>query len=128
MTKSHSDFAARSIRAGGVRGLLLTFAGLAAILGLSLVASGGGALADDATIKIANFTFDPPTLTVKAGTTVTWVNADDIPHLVSEKDGKFRSPALDTDEKFSQTFPTAGTVEYFCIIHPHMTGKIVVTP
>jgi amicyanin len=128
MTKSHSDFAARSIRAGGVRGLLLTFAGLAAILGLSLVASGGGALADDATIKIANFTFDPPTLTVKAGTTVTWVNADDIPHLVSEKDGKFRSPALDTDEKFSQTFPTAGTVEYFCIIHPHMTGKVVVTP
>jgi plastocyanin len=118
----------RSTRAGGVRALLLTFAGLAAILGLSLVASGGGALADDATIKIANFTFDPPTLTVKAGTTVTWVNADDIPHLVSEKDGKFRSSALDTDDKFSQTFSTAGTVEYFCIIHPKMTGKIVVTP
>lgn len=58
----------------------------------------------------------------------TWVNADDIPHLVSEKDGKFRSSALDTDDKFSQTFSTAGTVEYFCAIHPHMTGKIVVTP
>jgi plastocyanin len=41
---------------------------------------------------------------------------------------KFRSSALDTDEKFSQTFSTAGTVEYFCAIHPHMTGKIVVTP
>ena len=77
---------------------------------------------------IANFTFDPPTLTVKAGTTVTWVNADDIPHLVTEKDGKFRSSALDTNDKFSQTFSTAGTVEYFCAIHPHMTGKIVVTP
>jgi hypothetical protein len=77
-------------------------AGLAAILGLSLVASGHQALADDPTIKIAN-------LTVKAGTTVTWVNADDIPHLASEKDGKFRSSALDTDEKFSQTFSTAGT-------------------
>ena len=129
MTKSHSDFlVARSIRAGGVRLLLLTFASLVAILGLGLVTIGGRALADDATIKIANFTFDPPTLTVKAGTTVTWVNADDIPHLVSEKDGKFRSPALDTDEKFSQTFSTPGTVEYFCIIHPHMTGKIVVTP
>jgi hypothetical protein len=84
-------------------------AGLAAILGLSLVASGHQALADDPTIKIANFTFDPPTSTIKAGTTVTWVNADDIPHLVSEKDGKFRSSALDTDEKFSQTFSTAGT-------------------
>jgi amicyanin len=129
MTRSRSDFlAARSIRAGGVRALLLTFASLVAILGLGLVTSGGGALADDATIKIANFTFDPPTLTVKAGTTVTWVNADDIPHLVSEKDGKFRSSALDTNDKFSQTFSTAGTVEYFCIIHPHMTGKIVVTP
>jgi amicyanin len=129
MTRSHSDLlAARSIRAGRVRALLLTFASLVAILGLGLVTSGGRALADDPTIKIANFTFDPPTLTVKAGTTVTWVNADDIPHLVSEKDGKFRSPALDTDEKFSQTFSTAGTVEYFCIIHPHMTGKIVVTP
>jgi amicyanin len=88
----------------------------------------GQALAADVQVKIANFTFDPPTLTVKAGTTVTWVNADDIPHVVSEKDGKFRSPALDTDDKFSQTFSTAGTVEYFCAIHPHMTGKIVVTP
>jgi plastocyanin len=129
MTRSHSDFlAARSTRAGGVRALLLTLAGLAAILGLGLVASGGRALAEDATIKIANFTFDPATLTVKAGTIVTWVNADDIPHVVSEKDGKFRSSALDTDDKFSQTFSTAGTVEYFCAIHPHMTGKIVVTP
>ena len=86
------------------------------------------ALAADAQVKIANFTFDPPTLTVKAGTTVTWVNADDIPHVVLEKTGKFRSPALDTDDKFSQTFSTPGTVEYFCAIHPHMTGKIVVTP
>ena len=129
MTRSHSDFlVARSIRAGGVRLLLLTFASLVAILGLGLVTSGGRALADDATIKIANFTFDPPTLTVKAGTTVTWVNADDIPHLVTEKDGKFHSSALDTNDKFSQTFSTAGTVEYYCAIHPKMTGKIVVTP
>ena len=129
MKQSHSDpLAARSIRAGGVRALLLTLAGLAAILGLGLVTSGGRALADDQIIEIANFTFDPPTLTVKAGTTVTWVNADDIPHLVTEKDGKFHSSALDTNDKFSQTFSTAGTVEYFCAIHPKMTGKIVVTP
>ena len=94
---------------------------------IAVVAS-GQALAADAQVKIANFTFDPPTLTVKAGTTVTWVNADDIPHLVSEKDGKFRSSALDTNDKFSQTFSTAGTVEYFCAIHPRMRGKIVVTP
>jgi plastocyanin len=127
MTRSRSEsLASRSTRA--LRALLLTLAGLVAILGLGLVANGGRALADDQTIKIANFTFDPSTLTVKAGTTVTWINTDDIPHLVTDKDGKFRSSALDTDDKFSQTFSTAGTVEYFCAIHPKMTGKIVVTP
>jgi plastocyanin len=74
----------------------------------------GNANAADAQVKIANFTFEPPALTVKVGTTVTWVNGDDIPHLVSEKDGKFRSSALDTGDKFSQTFSAAGTVKYFC--------------
>ena len=112
-------------RANGYdHGLRATLATIAIVAGLAI----GQALAADAQVKIANFTFDPPTLTVKAGTTVTWINADDIPHLVSEKDGKFRSSALDTNDKFSQTFSTAGTVEYFCAIHPHMTGKIVVTP
>ena len=105
-------------------GLRATLAVVAVLAGLA----SGQALAADAQVKIANFTFDPPTLTVKAGTTVTWINADDIPHVVSEKDGKFRSSALDTGDKFSQTFSTAGAVEYFCAIHPHMTGKIVVTP
>ena len=47
---------------------------------------------------------------------------------MSEKDGKFHPAALDADEKFSQTFSTPGTVEYFCSIHPQMTGKIVATP
>src|SRR4029078_12424633 len=95
MTRSRSDsLGARSTRAGGVRALLLTLAGLSAILGLGLVTSGGRAAAEDETIKIANFTFDPPTLTVKAGTTVTWVNSDVIPHLVTDKDGKFRAGVL----------------------------------
>jgi amicyanin len=117
MAKSLLDRAA-------ARGVRATLAALVVLAGLA----SGQALAADAQVKIANFTFDPPTLTVKAGTTVTWVNADDIPHVVLEKTGKFRSSALDTDDKFSQTFSTAGTVEYFCAIHPHMTGKIVVTP
>jgi amicyanin len=102
---------------------------LAALIALmALLVMHGNANAADAQVKIANFTFEPPVLTVKVGTTVTWVNDDDIPHLVSEKDGKFRSSALDTGDKFSQTFSAAGTVEYFCAIHPHMTGKIVVEP
>lgn len=86
------------------------------------------AAADEATIRIANFTFDPPVLTVKAESTVKWVNGDDTIHLVAEKDGKFRSPALDTDDSFTQRFDAPGTVEYFCIMHPQMTGKIVVEP
>ena len=122
MTKSSRNGVAARTRYD--HGLRATLAIIAIVVGLA----SGQALAADVQVKIANFTFDPPTLTVKAGTTVTWVNADDIPHVVSEKDGKFRSSALDTDDKFSQTFSTAGTVEYFCAIHPHMTGKIVVTP
>ena len=101
---------------------------IVALGALVLLLGASHSLAADAQVKIANFTFDPPILTMKAGTTVTWVNNDDIPHLVSEKDGKFRSSALDTGDKFSQTFSAAGTVEYFCAIHPHMTGKIVVEP
>ena len=72
MTNSLSQAAASAIRT--------TLA--ATIVLVSLAAR--PALAADAQVKIANFTFDPPTLTVKTGTTVTWVNADDIPHLVSE--------------------------------------------
>jgi plastocyanin len=100
----------------------------AVLAGVALLLAASRAFAADAQVKISNFTFDPPVLTVKAGTTVTWTNADDIPHVVSEKDGKFRSAALDTDESFSQSFSTPGTVEYFCAIHPRMTGKIIVTP
>ena len=100
----------------------------ALIVLMALVVMNGNANAADAQVKIANFTFEPPVLTLKVGTTVTWVNDDDIPHLVSEKDGKFRSSALDTNETFSETFKDAGTIEYFCVLHPHMTGKIVVEP
>jgi plastocyanin len=78
-------------------------------------------------ISIDNFTFNPPTLTVKAGTTVTWTNKDDIPHgIASANNGFSRSKAMDTDDSFSFTFTTPGTYQYFCYIHPHMTGTIVV--
>ena len=78
-------------------------------------------------ISIDNFTFNPPTLTVKAGTTVTWTNKDDIPHGIASANNAFtRSKAMDTDDSFSFTFTTPGTYQYFCYIHPHMTGTIVV--
>ncbi len=98
------------------------------IVGALIFAWGEAASAADAVVKIANFTFEPQTLTVPVGTTVTFENDDDIPHVVAEKDGKFRSKALDTGDKFTQQFTTAGTIEYYCAIHPMMTGKIVVTP
>src|ERR1700675_3416752 len=79
-------------------------------------------------VKIDNFSFTPVTLTVTAGSTVTWTNRDDIPHtVVSTDDPKaFKSKVLDTDEKFSFTFSKAGTYPYFCSIHPKMTGKVIV--
>jgi len=79
-------------------------------------------------VKIDNFSFLPATLTVAAGTTVTWINRDDIPHTVVSSDDPraFKSKALDTDDRFSFTFTKAGTYSYFCSIHPKMTGKVVV--
>ena len=75
---------------------------------------------------IDNFVFSPERLTVKVGTTVTWTNHDDIPHTVAAKDRAFKSKVMDTDESFAFTFATPGEYTYFCSLHPHMTGTIVV--
>jgi len=80
----------------------------------------------DPQITIENFEFNPPTLTVPAGTTVTWTNRDDEPHTVTSSAKVFASPGLDADEAFSYTFSTPGTYTYHCTLHPHMTGTIVV--
>jgi 3',5'-cyclic AMP phosphodiesterase CpdA len=77
-------------------------------------------------IGIDNFQFTPSRLTVKKGTTVAWTNNDDVPHLVVDTKGRFRSEVLDTGKKFSARLQTAGTYEYFCSLHPKMTGSIVV--
>ena len=79
----------------------------------------------DMEVHIDNFVFEPAQLTVKAGTTVTWMNRDDIPHTVVCA-GKFRSKAMDTDDRFSFTFTAAGEYKYFCSLHPHMTGMVKV--
>src|SRR5258708_24374786 len=88
----------------------------------------GAVAAQDVTdvITIDNFTFTPPELTVAVGTTVKWVNHDDIPHTIANKDKAFRSQALDTDDAYSFTFTSAGTFDYFCGLHPHMVGKVIV--
>jgi plastocyanin len=79
-----------------------------------------------AAVKIDNFSFEPATLTVPVGTTVTWTNDDDVPHTVVSNESLFKSKALDTDDKFSYTFTKPGAYDYFCSVHPKMTAKIVV--
>ena len=77
-------------------------------------------------VSIDNFSFNPPTLTVRAGATVTWVNRDDVPHTVTADDKAFASKTLDTDDQYSRTFDAPGTYPYFCAVHPHMTGRVIV--
>jgi plastocyanin len=77
-------------------------------------------------VKIDNFTFQPASITVAAGTQVVWVNRDDMPHTVTTDDKMLKSKAFDTDEKFTFTFTTPGTYHYFCSIHPKMTGEVIV--
>jgi plastocyanin len=99
---------------------------------LTVVASlavGRAAIADEppATVVVAKeFMFSPLTMTVAAGTTVTWSNRDEEPHTVVGETGLFRSPALDTNESFSFRFDQPGTYRFVCSIHPQMTGTIIV--
>ena len=104
-------------------------------LALSLGSAGALAIASPAaaaaapagpTIRIDNFVFGPEDLTVSVGTTVTWINEDDIPHTVVADDKSFKSRVMDTDERFSFTFTKPGEYGYFCSLHPHMVGKVIV--
>jgi plastocyanin len=112
----------------------LLFSGLALMLPLSLATvlvlhptrAKSEAAASPLEVRVDNFTFGPDALTVPVNSTVTWVNKDDLPHVIASTDGVFKSKALDTDEKYSYTFSKAGTYPYFCSIHPKMVGKIVV--
>jgi plastocyanin len=94
---------------------------------LLAVLSCAEAAAQTAQIDIDNFSFSPSTLTVQKGTTVVWTNRDDIPHTVVSSDGRsFKSQALDSDDAYSFTFDTAGQYGYFCSLHPHMQGTVIV--
>jgi len=82
--------------------------------------------AADIAVKIDNFTFTPASTEIAVGTTVIWTNEDDIPHALAASERQFKSHALDTGDTFTYTFTQPGTYEYFCSLHPHMKGKIVV--
>ena len=99
-----------------------------------VVAVGVGALlvgahalaATPRTIGIKEFKYAPSMLTVRTGTTVTWVNHDEEPHTVTSATGAFSSPGLVNDDTFVQTFTKPGTYEYFCALHPYMKATVVV--
>ena len=89
--------------------------------------SAGGKSAAGTAVKIDNFSFGPATITIRAGSTVTWTNNDDVPHVVTSDDNKlFKSKPLDTDDHFSFTFTKPGTYNYYCAIHPKMQATIIV--
>src|SRR5262245_28455745 len=119
------------INAASRRLLLLALASgpvVGSTLALSTMSAHGVTAEGKDGITIDNFTFATKDLNIAVGTTVTWVNHDDIPHTVVEKDKSFRSKALDTDDSYSFTFTTPGVFEYFCGLHPQMVGKVIVKP
>jgi len=122
---------ARSRRRRFLLSILILGAGLGLAAGLGHSPGWLGARASAAEARevvIDNYNFAPGSLTVPVGTTVTWVNRDETPHTVVAGDNprSFKSGGLDTDDKFSFTFAKPGTYDYFCTVHPYMTGKIVV--
>lgn len=100
----------------------------AALLGGLLAVGALPARAEDTQVTIDNFTFSPAQITVAEGTRVTWTNRDDIPHTVTDSANPraIKSPPLDTGDSFAFTFDKPGAYHYFCSLHPHMQGTVVV--
>ena len=77
-------------------------------------------------ITIDGYSFTPATTTIEPGTLVEWINRDDSPHTIVAQSLAFRSKALDTNDRFSHRFVEPGVIDYFCSLHPHMMGKVIV--
>jgi plastocyanin len=108
----------------GVR-LVRGFAAIA-LFALAAFVSASAARAQDASVSIVDFAFDSPSITVEAGSTVTWTNVGNANHTVTADDGTFDSGTLGSGESFSFTFATPGTYGYHCTIHPNMTAQVIV--
>jgi plastocyanin len=109
-----------------IHALAIVVVVMAAMTATSALAGQDNKPAKPVVIEIDNFKFGIVSIDVAKGTTVTWTNHDDVPHTVVSTTKVFKSPPLDTGESFSYTFKDAGTFEYYCSMHPRMTGKIVV--
>lgn len=91
----------------------------------ALIVSAAMAHAADHTVTITDFAFQPASLTIAAGDTVTFVNKDGAPHTATQKGG-FDTGRLKRNQEAALSFNTAGTFDYFCNFHRKMTGQIVV--
>jgi plastocyanin len=105
---------------------MLTLARVAILLTVAASFPLSATAQDAGQIVIKDYMFAPNSVTVKAGTTVKWINKDDEPHSVVSDTGLFRSGAVDTDETFSFKFDKPGTYHFTCSIHPRMVGTITV--
>jgi LPXTG-motif cell wall-anchored protein len=91
---------------------------------VAVVAAAGVALAADVTIQ--NFQFQPASVTVTEGDSVTWTNQDAAPHTATADDGSFDTGTLNQGDSGSLTFDNVGSFAYHCSFHPSMTGTVVV--
>ena len=117
------------------RGAVLCL-GVTALLGLSMSLQAAQAQTPASATRLANveppqvtidnFSFNPATLTVPSGTTVTWTNQDDMVHTVTEANRLFSSKGLETGDTYAHTFTAPGTYTYFCALHPRMTATVIV--
>jgi plastocyanin len=100
---------------------------VATLLAAAPVSGIGAAQAQETNaVVIKNFDFAPMTITIKAGSSVTWKNFDGEPHTVTSVDGLFRSGAIDQNESFTFKFDKPGTYQYLCSIHPRMRAAVIV--
>src|SRR5215212_1360060 len=109
-----------------MRKMILRLAALS-LVALLLFAPTAGAQGETMTVSIKNFAFDPPNVTVAPGTTVTWVNNDQVPHTATANDGAFDSGTLQPGQSYSFKFDKPGTYAYHCNIHPYMTATVTVS-
>ncbi len=106
---------------------MIRYASIALTVSFMIATSATAAEAGPIVI-IDNFMFGPMDVTIPVGSAVTWVNHDDDPHTVAAVDKSFKSPPMDTNERYTRTFDKPGEYAYFCSLHPQMIGKIIVKP
>jgi plastocyanin len=120
-----SSAAAGSTSASMSPSMSMSMSGMPSDMGSSSASAATPATGDSVDIK--NFSFEPASLTIKAGTTVTWHFEDSAAHTVKAADGSFTSPALSGGKTYTHKFTTPGKYPYICSIHQYMTGTIIVS-